>query len=197
MILTNSSKFLFSKLFADDTSVFLKGKEYTHLIEMLNSEFEKLTIWINDNKFTVNVKKTHYMVFHRARIKTSDIEVVMQDKSINCVTSTKFLGIIIDNKLKWNEHITHVKNKISKAVGILYKIKKFLDKSTLLNMYFSLVFPYLIHCIEKWGNASAVHLDTLIKYQKKRVLSFSEFLSQTHPLFQRLNILKFNKLVTQ
>ena len=103
--LTNSSKLLFAILFADDTSVFLEGKEYTHLIEMLNSELKKQTIWLNANKHTVNVKKkTHYMVFHRARIKTSDIEVVMQNKSINCVTSTKFLGIIIDNKLKWNQH---------------------------------------------------------------------------------------------
>ena len=56
-------------------------------------------------------KPTHYMVFHRARINTSDIEVVMQNKSINCVTSTKFLNIIIDNKLHWNEHTTYVKNK--------------------------------------------------------------------------------------
>ena len=63
--LTNSSKLLFAILFADDTSVFLEGKEYTHLIEMLNSELKKLTIWLNANKITVNVKKTHYMVFHR------------------------------------------------------------------------------------------------------------------------------------
>ena len=135
--LTNSSKLLFAILFAYYLLicllfvVFLEGKEYTHLIEMLNSELKKLTIWLNANKLNVNVKKTHYMVFHRARIKTSDIEVVMQNKSINCVTSNKFLDIIIDNKLKWNQHITYVKNKISKAFGILYKIGNFLEKSTL------------------------------------------------------------------
>ena len=197
--LTNSSKLLFAILFADDTSVFLEGKEYTHLIEMLNSELKKLTIWFNANKLTVNVKKTHYMVFHRARIKTSEIEVVMQNKSINFVTSTKFLGIIIDNKLKWNQHITYVKHKISKAVGILYKIRNFLAKSTLLSMYYSLVFPYLIYCIEIWGNASAVQLDALIKIQKKcvRTISFSEFLAPTHLLFERLNILKSDNLVIQ
>ena len=86
----------------------------------------------------------------------------MLNKSINCVTSTKSLGIIIDNKLKWNEHIIYVKNKISKAVAILYKIRKLLDKSTLLIC----------------------------------TLSFSELLApSTHPLFERLNILKFNNLV--
>ena len=66
-------------------------------------------------------------------------------------------------------------------------------------MYYSLVFPYLIYCIEIWGNASAVQLDALIKIQKKCVhtISFSEFLAPTHPLFERLNILKFDNLVIQ
>ena len=109
------------------------------------------------------MEKTHYMVFYRARIKTSDIEVVMQNKSITCVTSTKFLGIIIlDNKLKWNQHITYIlKTKFPRLLVYYTKLDFFLDKSTLLNMYYSLVFPYLIYCIEIWGNASAVHLDLL------------------------------------
>ena len=66
---------------------------------------------LNDNKLTVNVRKNkHYPVFRRTKIKISDIEVVMQKNSIYCVTSTKFLSFIIDNKLKWNENI--VQNKI-------------------------------------------------------------------------------------
>ena len=60
-------------------------------------------------------------------------------------------------------------------------------------MNYSLVFPYLIYCIEIWGNASAIHIDALIKIQLKYVctISFSEFLAPTHPLLERLNILKF------
>ena len=60
-------------------------------------------------------------------------------------------------------------------------------------MYYSLVFPYLIHCIEIWSNASAVHIDALIKYRKRCCTKnfFWEFLAPTHPLFERLNILKF------
>ena len=44
-------------LFADETSVFLEGKEYTKLVEILNEELNKLTIWLNANKVIVNVKK--------------------------------------------------------------------------------------------------------------------------------------------
>ena len=66
-------------------------------------------------------------------------------------------------------------------------------------MYYSLVFPYLIYCTEIWGNASTVQLDAVIKIQKKCVctISFSEFLAPTHPLFEILNILKFDNLVIQ
>ena len=45
------------------------------------------------------------MVFHRAKIKTLGTDVIMQNTSIQCVKSTQFLRVIIDNKLRWNDHI--------------------------------------------------------------------------------------------
>ena len=49
------------------------------------------------------------MAFHRAKIRTLGTDVIMQNTSIQFVKSTKFLEVIIDNKLRWNEHITYVK----------------------------------------------------------------------------------------
>ena len=95
------------------------------------------------------------------------IIIIMQNTSIQCVKSTKFLGVIIDNKLRWNDHITYVKNKISKSLGILYKIRRYLDNTTLTNMYYSFVFPYLIYCVEIWGSSLKSYLDPLVKIQKK------------------------------
>ena len=145
------------------------------------------------------MKKTHYMIFHRAKFKTTGQDVVMQNSTLTCVTTTKFLGVIIDHKFKWNDHITYVKNKISKPLGILYKIRRFLDMNTLIQMYHSFVFPYLIYCIEIWGNASAIHLEPLKKIQKKsiRAITFSEFSAPSEPLFKKNNILNFDKLVFQ
>ena len=196
---SRSSTLLFSILFADDTSVFLEGTEYSKLIKTLNNELENVTKWLNANRLTVNMKKTHYMIFHRAKFKTTGQDVVMQNSALTCVKTTKFLGVIIDHKFKWNDHITYVKRKISKSIGILYKIRRFLDMNTLIQMYHSFVFPYLIYCVEIWGNASAIHLDPLKKIQKKsiRAITFSEFSAPSEPLFQRSNILNFDKLVFQ
>ena len=104
-----ASQLLFSILFADDTSVYLIGKEYTQLIVSLNKELKNVSHWLNANGLTLNFKKTHFMVFHRARIKAKDLYVEMQGNIIGCVTATKYLGVIIDNKLKWTSHILYNK----------------------------------------------------------------------------------------
>ena len=54
---SKASKLFFTILFAGDTSVFLEGKEYKKLVEILNEELNKITIWLNANKLMINVKK--------------------------------------------------------------------------------------------------------------------------------------------
>ena len=63
----------------------------------------------------------------------------------------------------------YIKNKISKAMGIMIKARKYLNRKSLLNLYHAFVFPSLIYCIEIWGNASEVHLDALLKVQKEKL----------------------------
>ena len=190
---SRSSDILFSILFADDTSVFIEGTHFDYICEVLNNELEKVNIWLNANKLTINVKKTHYMMFHRTRIKHGhNITMYINKNPIERKSSTKFLGIIIDNKLNWSVHITYIKNKISKSIGIIYKIRKFMDKQNLRNMYFSFIYPYLIYCIE-------THLNPLIKIQKRgiRTITLSHYLEHSAPLFNKLNILDFKRLVKQ
>ena len=78
---------------------FLECTAYSKLIKTLNNELENVTKWLNANRLTVNKRKTHY-IFHLAKFKTTGQDVVMQDSAIACVTTTKFLGVILDNKFK-------------------------------------------------------------------------------------------------
>ena len=87
---SKSSQLLFSILFADDTTVILEGKEYEGLIISLNNELHKVSTWLDANKLSINTKKTHFMVFHRSRMKTNDANVIMQQNIIERVNSTKF-----------------------------------------------------------------------------------------------------------
>ena len=86
-----------------------------------------------------------------------------------------------------------------KTIGLFYKMRQYLERKALINVYYSLFFPYLIYCNEVWGNASVVHLEPIIKIQKRtiRTITFSSYLSPYEPIFQSLNILYFRKLVIQ
>ena len=108
------------------------------------------------------------MVFHRAKVKNHD-DVILSNTNLDRVVYTKFLGVIIDDKLNFVNHIAYIKNKISKGMGIIYKARKFLNKSILVNLYNSFVYPYLIYCIEVWGNVYNIHLEPLLKLQRKIV----------------------------
>ena len=123
----------------------------------------------------------------------------MQGNIIDCVTATKYLVVIIENKLKWTSHILYIRNEISKSIGLFYKMRQYLEKKALINLYYNPFFPYLIYCSEVWGNSSAVYLDPIFKIQKRviRTVTFSSYLSLSEPIFQSLNILNFRKLVIQ
>ena len=133
----------------------------------LNNELLKVTSWLVANQLTINVAKSHFMVFHRARIKLDDVSVELCGSTLEQLNYTKFLGMIIDNKLNFINHICYIKSKISKGLGIIIKARKNLNRKVLVNLYNTFVFPYLIYCIEIWGNACDTHLDPLIKLQKK------------------------------
>ena len=113
----------------------------------------------------------------------------MQQNTIDRVNSTIFLGLIIDDKLKYHEHIQHVKHKIARSVGTLYKIRHYLNKQTLLNMHYTFVFPYLIMVLN--------HTNLLKKWEKNvHAQFFLEYLALFEPMFQSLNVLNFEKFVT-
>ena len=106
-----------------------------------------------------------------------------------------YLGVIVDHKLNWIDHITYVKNKISKGIGIMYKARRYLNKVSLKNLYYAYIYPYFTYCIEVWGPAAKCHLNSLSLLQKKifRIMTFSPYLAHTAPIFIDLAILPFIK----
>ena len=102
-----SNKFV-SILFADDTTIHLEGNNIHSIVTSLNYELDKLVIWLNANKLSINVSKTHYMVFHRARRKIDHEDNILSNNILQQAHYTTFLGIIIDDKLKCAIHISYI-----------------------------------------------------------------------------------------
>ena len=109
-ILRVSNKFT-SIIFADDATILFEGYNIHSIVTSLNHELGKLMIWLNANELSINVSKTHYMVFHRARQNVDHKDINLNNYIVQ--VHLPFFIIIIDDKLKWGNHISYIKNKIA------------------------------------------------------------------------------------
>ena len=163
----------------------------------MNFEITKVVDWLRINKLSLNIKKTHFIIFRRKRGHVhllSDLKI--NNVKINMVEKTKFLGVIIDPFLTFASHIQYIKGKIARGVGILCKTRKFFDRNTMVTLYNAFIYPYFNYCNAIWGNTHKCHLDALIKLQKRaiRLISGANKLAHTAPLFQELKILNLQKI---
>ena len=193
------SQFLCTILYADDTCVLMNGKHLEDLITRMQKELILLYIWLQANKLLLNGQKTYYIIFHRARIKltshTSDL--YMGGSIITATDKLKYLGVIINDKITWIPHIIYVKYKVSKGIGTMFKARNYLKRNALVNLYHSFIYPYLIYCIEAWGNATNCYLKQLYQIQKKviRMIAFANYNTPSIDIFKNLIILPLDKLV--
>ena len=195
--LPNISQNVCPVIFADDTNFFIAGKNNDDLIRQMNEEIIKINEWMIANKLSLNAKKTKFVLFRPLRKKVTYHEkLYINHNEIECVESIKFLGVYLDNKLTWATHIHYMKGKVSRGIGIICKGRKSLNKSTLVTLYYSFIFPHLLYCIESWGTANKCHLDGVLKLQKKalRIIDCVRLYTKSAPLFLKYNILPVNKL---
>ena len=131
----NTSSLLKFILFADDTTIFWSGRDLTELSKHMSKELVKLSIWFAINKLSLNVSKTNFMVFNN-HTNTSNVTVCINDTNIEMVYVNTFLGVLIDHKLKWKEHIKMITSKLSKTIAIMHRTKYLLDKNARLILYY-------------------------------------------------------------
>jgi len=200
--LSTISDGLFTLMFADDTNMFIQGKDITQMEMSMNNEIEHIVEWLHCNKLSLNVDKTHTMLFtNNKKMYGRRNNVCIEGVMIETVSQTKFLGVIIDNKLSWKEHISYISNKISKGIGVIRKVKDLLNKDTLRTLYYTFIYPYLTYCNLIWGRAANVHLSRLFLLQKRiiRVICKTHFFAHSKPLFiecKVLDIYQINKYIT-
>ena len=198
--MSNVSNLLLPIIFADDTNIFLSGKSSDEIIGVMNVELCKIVEWLNANKLSLNVDKTHYLIFRSKNIRiNTNGRVIINGTEIEQQDHTKFLGVTLDSKLTWQKHICKVKGKIAKGIGIINKAKKYLKISSLKVLYYSLVYPHLTYCNEVWGNAADTHISSLFILQKKivRIMKCAHYRAPSDAVFQQVKVLKLRQIFLQ
>ena len=156
ILASNKLNFL---MYADDTTIYFNLEDFdqNHMQTEINSELNKVNLWLKLNQLSLNTNKTKLMVFHR---KQKQIK-----KQIERVHSFNFLGILLDETLSWKNHAIMIANKISRVTGILYRLKNLFPKEILLTLQFTHRIVYKLWVINL-GERITQDIDTL---QKKAI----------------------------
>ena len=103
----------------------------------MNQELKKIARWLCANKLSLNIKKTHFIIFKSKKRKLNQtVSIKINEQPIELAKYTKFLGVCIDEELSWKHHIDQVVSKISKMTGIMAKVRHYLSLKTLQTIYY-------------------------------------------------------------
>ena len=134
-----------SILYADDTTIYITGCNMRVIGNNMNSDLAQLADWFKANQLSVNIDKTKYMLFSRNSNTNPDLQICIDTKNLEQVNVIKFLGLYIDDKLKWDLHIQHCKKKIASGIYALNMTKRILKYDHLKSLYYSLIHPFLLY----------------------------------------------------
>ena len=188
---------LFAVLFADDSNFFCTGSDLSNVIDVVNRELCLIVDWLNCNKMSLNIEKTHFMIFKPKRKKIDSCQdIIINGCKINEVKCTKFLGVIIDCDLLWKNHIDHICSKIAKNIGIMTKARSIFRSDTLVSLYYSFIYPYLSYCIHVWGSTFHTYVNKIVVLQKRVIRLIAGVSRRTHskPFFSSLGILEIEQV---
>jgi hypothetical protein len=192
----NASRLFNVTIYADDTTLsstlITNNCKHGNPSDSLNVELSKVHTWMKANKLSLNISKTKFMIFHNINKTFTIPDLKIEDTSIEYVERFDFLGITLHKNLKWSHHTDKIGHKISKVIGILNRLKRYIPRDTLVTIYNTLISPHINYGILAWGH----QCKSIIKLQKRamRTITCSKYNAHTEPIFKQLGILKVDDL---
>lgn len=150
--------------YADDTALLVHGQTWIEAYKHAESALRCVMGWLTHNLLTLNLGKTYYITFS-AKLNSQPGESCalrahqcIESLSCDCVAisrthTVKYLGVILDSVLSWNEHINQTVGRIKKVIFVFSKLRPFADLATLKSVYFALAQSIINYCISVWGSA--------------------------------------------
>ena len=163
-----SSMKLIIKLFADDSLLFVSGKNLDEIKSILNEELPKIENWFLSNKLTINASKTEYMI-NGNRITDNPFSISLNNIPLSQSHAVKYLGVTIDDKLSWKPHIESLEKKLSTACALICKLRYYVDQNCLLKYYYAHIYSHLQYAILTWGSANKSALTKLNVLHRRAV----------------------------
>ena len=185
--------------FADDTFLIYNSKKLKTIETVINTELKQVIKWLGLNKLSLNTAKTELIFFHSKRrtINYDLISIKFNGLKLVPVDHVKYLGMYLDSYLSWEYHIHELSKKLSRANGILSKLRYNSPLEVCLQVYYSIFYSHLIYGCNVWGLTTEENIHKIEMLQKKciRIMTFSDFTAHTNDIFKELNIIKVKDVI--
>ena len=179
--------------FADDTSLLYSNKSLKKLNKHVNHDLSLLCHWLRANKISLNADKTELILFRsRKKVIPKSLNFKINGQRILPASSAKYLGIILDEHLTFEDHIKILLPKLSRAIGILARVRHYVPYPTLKNIYHSLFQSHLIYGLQVWahGKSELVNKVQILQNKAQRVIHFKNHRHSATPLYKYSGTLK-------
>ena len=135
------------------------------------------------------------MVFHNPQRRINYPTLKLNNVTIERVSQFIFLCVILASSLKWDKHVAQVSLKISRVIGVLYKLKHVFPREVLLTLSNALILPHLSYCIRVWGSKiDGNHRVLLLQKKAVRIITNQDYIAHSEPLCKLFNVLKVSNL---
>ena len=175
----------------------IQAKDVSTLQKRCNNELSKVQQWMNCNKLTLNPNKTQVLLIPSSRQQViSTIKLYLNNELIKPIRTAKYLGITLDSQLKFDIFISKLLTKFSRSIEIMSKIRHYLPKTVLLNLYFALVHSHLFYGIAVWGSNYHTLINKLQVLQNKamKMIEGRDWNSKVSDIYLKHKILTVHNL---
>ena len=158
--------------FAEDTNLFFNSGFYRALYEVTNIQLKHVEAWLSANKLTLNTEKTLYIAFKTPNSLPlfTALSIQFKNKHPKRVNICKFLGLTIIEHLSWKPQMRWLLQKLRCSYQVINKVEQYLDKSSLLIGYHSLINSYVKYCVISWCHGNITMIQKLQKFQPKHLI---------------------------
>ena len=157
--------------YADDTCLVYSKKNFHDLKNDMTYDLKILIPYLSSINLVINIKKTQFLIFKSRNMNTTNIfeNILINGEIIQSIKNYKYLGVVIDENLNWKNHVEKIANTISPYIGILRRLRYYVDYKTLLLIYYAHIESHLTYVLPVWGAAPDTYLNILKVLQNKSI----------------------------
>ena len=166
-------------MYADDTCIVFSANSQEDLQRKINSDTTIIEQWFTNNLLTINEKKTEFLIFTRKKEKPQ-VTIFFNNKQITQTQEVQYLGLTIQENLKWDKHVEQLINKNAKTIAAVRKVRNIIPIFLRKSIYNSLYKSNASYMMNVWSDTSQINI-TKLQRQQNRVLKTLHSLDRLTP----------------